>query len=196
MQQHTEHGESQKQKLVDAAYDIIATEGFEGLRTRDVAERASLNISTLHYYFPSKEDLVRDVAQRLLQEFRELPGPPRGGSDALGRLHAEFADQRLLLETHPATYRVVMEMFTRSLRDPGMKPIVRELLGLWERHILAYIAAGVEQKQLPAGSDPVLSAKVLHCTLLGLVMNMQMDIHEYPMEDVFQQLENWLKPEH
>lgn len=30
--------------LVRAAYDIIATEGFERLRTRDVADRVGINV--------------------------------------------------------------------------------------------------------------------------------------------------------
>jgi len=82
---HTQQGEAQKQRLVDAAYDIIAREGFEGLRTRDVALRANLNISTLHYYFASKEDLVRSVAERLLSEFKTVAEPADASPGALPR---------------------------------------------------------------------------------------------------------------
>lgn len=42
-QRHTEHGVLQKQRLVDAAYDIIAELGFEGLHTRNVAARVGMN---------------------------------------------------------------------------------------------------------------------------------------------------------
>jgi DNA-binding transcriptional regulator YbjK len=44
-----------RRSLLQAAFDVIAMSGFEGLRTRAVAERAGVNIATLHYYFqPSK----------------------------------------------------------------------------------------------------------------------------------------------
>ena len=105
-QRRTQRGELQKQALVDAAYDIIAERGFEGLRTRDVAMRVGLNVSTLHYYFRSKEDLVRSVAHRLLSEFKER-GRLREGSSArpagaLERLRDAVADQDALIKAHPA----------------------------------------------------------------------------------------------
>src|SRR5215212_8033480 len=58
-----------RQALIQAAYARIATEGFEGLRTRDVAADAGVNIGTLHYYFPSKEALIRAAAQHMFQQF-------------------------------------------------------------------------------------------------------------------------------
>ena len=50
-----------RRALVAAAYTRIANEGFEGLRTRDVAADVGVNIATLHYYFPTKEALIRGV---------------------------------------------------------------------------------------------------------------------------------------
>ena len=50
-----------RRALVAAAYQRIASDGFEGLRTRDVAADAGVNIATLHYYFPTKEALIRGV---------------------------------------------------------------------------------------------------------------------------------------
>ena len=51
--------ESRRHDLVQAAFRGIAERGFEGLRTRDVAADAGVNIATLHYYFPTKEALIR-----------------------------------------------------------------------------------------------------------------------------------------
>src|SRR5256885_9347658 len=55
----TAEGLDRKTALVQAAYRGIAAEGFEGLRTRDVADEAGLNLATLHYYFPTQEQLIR-----------------------------------------------------------------------------------------------------------------------------------------
>ena len=38
-----------RQALIGAAYQRIANDGFEGLRTRDVAADVGVNIATLHY---------------------------------------------------------------------------------------------------------------------------------------------------
>src|SRR5947208_16705160 len=55
--------------LVFAAYNRIARHGFEGLRTRDVAADVGVNIATLHYYFPTKEGLIRAVIGQAMQQF-------------------------------------------------------------------------------------------------------------------------------
>src|SRR5205809_67708 len=52
--------------LVRAAYNQIAERGFEGLRTREVAGEAGVNIATLHYYFPTKEKLIEGVVEHEL----------------------------------------------------------------------------------------------------------------------------------
>src|SRR5437899_9623260 len=58
--------EGREQALVQAAFNQIAERGFEGLRTREVAAGVGLNIATLHYYFPTKEPLIRgDVAHAM-----------------------------------------------------------------------------------------------------------------------------------
>ena len=62
--------EPRKDALVAAAYKILATRGFEGLRTREVAAAVGVNIATLHYYFPHKEDLIRGVVGYAMGRFR------------------------------------------------------------------------------------------------------------------------------
>src|SRR5215831_143100 len=86
--------DSRRAALVRAAYDLIAAHGLEGLRTRDIAARAGVNVATLHYYFPTKEALIAGVAEHLAQQFISTGAPPVvGGADpALDRLHQEFAD--------------------------------------------------------------------------------------------------------
>ncbi len=62
--------EPRKEELVEAAYREIAANGFEGLRTREVAGAVGVNVATLHYYFPSKEDLIRAVLGHVMSRFQ------------------------------------------------------------------------------------------------------------------------------
>src|SRR5919199_526155 len=75
-----EPGSERRRALVTAAFQRIAAEGFEGLRTRDVAADVGVNIATLHYYFPTKEALIRGVIGQAMQRFQAtMPaeGSPR-----------------------------------------------------------------------------------------------------------------------
>lgn len=53
-----------KERILEVAEKLFAQKGFEGTRTREIAEQASINISTLHFHWKSKEDLYTAVYQR------------------------------------------------------------------------------------------------------------------------------------
>src|SRR5439155_26522137 len=78
-----------RRALVFAAYRRIATDGFEGLRTRDVANDVGVNIATLHYYFPTKEALIRSVIGYAMQRFvATMPGEGSPLDQLRGHLRA------------------------------------------------------------------------------------------------------------
>ena len=47
-----------RQRLIDAAIEVIATKGESALRLTEVAEMAGLKQPTIHHFFPGREDLV------------------------------------------------------------------------------------------------------------------------------------------
>ncbi|WP_158501527.1 TetR/AcrR family transcriptional regulator [Vitiosangium sp. GDMCC 1.1324] len=53
-----------------AATYILSREGYAGLTTNKVAERAGVNIASLYQYFPSKEALLAELLRRHSAETR------------------------------------------------------------------------------------------------------------------------------
>lgn len=47
-----------KQKVVDAASSLFFQKGFHGTSVRDIADRASVNVSLISYYFKGKQGLL------------------------------------------------------------------------------------------------------------------------------------------
>lgn len=62
--------------LLDAAIGCLYEDGYRGLSTRRVAERAGLSQSALMHYFPNRGEFltaaVLQVSERLVQEVTEL----------------------------------------------------------------------------------------------------------------------------
>jgi len=50
-----------RQRLLDAAIELIAERGVEGLRLRELAERADVGFGSFYNHFASKEELVEVV---------------------------------------------------------------------------------------------------------------------------------------
>jgi TetR/AcrR family transcriptional regulator, regulator of cefoperazone and chloramphenicol sensitivity len=131
-----DHGR-RRAALLHAAFDVVAEAGFEGLRTRAVATRAGVNIATLHYYFPSKQDLIEGLAQLLSAKFVTLHGPvPRpSGLAALDRLRQEFSDCRFYLKHHPEMLLVMQEFSLRGQRDAEVQKIFHQMDAHWRNGI-------------------------------------------------------------
>jgi len=67
--------ELMRARLLDATLECLATTGYGGMSTNDVVRRARVSRGALAHHYPTKADLVKAAAQRLLEErardFRE-----------------------------------------------------------------------------------------------------------------------------
>jgi len=100
------HKEDRQQALVRAAFNQIAERGFEGLRTREVAAGVGLKIATLHYYFPTKEALIRGVVAHAMDRFRSTLAPHGSPADQL-RNHLRAVRKLLRDEPEVVTSSIV-----------------------------------------------------------------------------------------
>jgi AcrR family transcriptional regulator len=56
--------EERRRRIIDAAVEVLATEGLDRLTTRRIADRAEAPLGSLHYCFRNKEELITLVAER------------------------------------------------------------------------------------------------------------------------------------
>ena len=70
-------------RIIDAAIESFASNGFDGASTRDIAARAEVTQGLVSYHFESKELLWRAAADRIFAGLAEvMPGePPPDGVD-------------------------------------------------------------------------------------------------------------------
>src|SRR2546430_16761918 len=120
--------EKRRQELVLAAYREIAERGFEGLRTREVADSVGVNIATLHYYFPTKESLIRAVLDHAMERFRSTLEPHGSPSH---QLRNYLRSVRSLLVEEPELGAVMTELALRSVRDRSIGSIMNQMYDVW-----------------------------------------------------------------
>ena len=56
--------DARPQELLDAALDLFVERGFAATRSEDVAARAGVSKGTLYLYYPSKEELLKEVIRQ------------------------------------------------------------------------------------------------------------------------------------
>ena len=72
----TEHDTVTEIKIFEAASEVFIERGMDGARMQDIADRAGINKSLLHYYYRSKEKLFNAVfeetANKMLSRFAPI----------------------------------------------------------------------------------------------------------------------------
>ena len=65
-----------EEKIFEAAKEVFAERGLDGTRMQEIADRAGINKSLLHYYFRTKEKLFNavfdDIAQMIFMKFAQI----------------------------------------------------------------------------------------------------------------------------
>jgi AcrR family transcriptional regulator len=64
-----------RERLLDAALETIDQVGIARTTTRQIAERAGVNLQLIHYYFGSKDGLVEAAQTYIAQRFFETIAP-------------------------------------------------------------------------------------------------------------------------
>jgi AcrR family transcriptional regulator len=112
-------GLATRARLLDAAEDLFARQGFDGASIGDVAERAGVGVGTVYHHFPDKRAILlqliegwgdRIEAQASSEEELErfLGGDPR---EALGRWLRRSYER---LRANPSLYVVVLSVAGRD----------------------------------------------------------------------------------
>jgi TetR/AcrR family transcriptional regulator, regulator of cefoperazone and chloramphenicol sensitivity len=159
--------EDRREALVRAAFSQIAAHGFEGLRTREVAAEVGMNIATLHYYFPTKEALIRGVVAHAMQRFRSTLAPHGSPADQL-RNHLRAV--RKLLREEPQVSAVMGELALRSARDPSLAQIMRETYDAWHRTLRGLLKRAARDEQLAPELDSDDVAALIMATLTSMTL--------------------------
>jgi len=190
---HTAHGDERRQELVQAAYSLIAERGFEGLRTREVAARAGVNIATLHYYFASKEDLIRGVVGYIQQQFAEQNARIKAqGSTAREQLHAELRHALEIKRDRPELQIVLHELFLRSLRDEAMRAIFSGMDADWHIAIADILSTGISEGSFRTDLDVDATASAIMAFIKGASIQLARQPEAFAYERIVTEFERWL----
>ena len=177
-----------RRALILAAYHRIAIDGFEGLRTRDIAADVGINISTLHYYFPGKESLIRAVVHHTYAVLASTY--PRFGTPA-EQFHGHIEGLRTLLKTNHQVCAVSSEIALRATRDEAIASMMEQADRTWFVMLRGLIALGVRDGWLPANLDPDAATAAFIAIIRGISMQASSTLPPERIDQTIDQLEQW-----
>jgi TetR/AcrR family transcriptional regulator, cholesterol catabolism regulator len=175
-----------RQRLFEAAVELIAEQGFSATTVDDIALRAKVAKGTVYYNFASKtvlfEELLRHGIGLLTDEFRAAVAgkPPREAIAALVRAQLEYirrykAFAQLLLSEMWRTNREWQQTLV-LLREQAVEVIAET------------IQAGVDSGDLPADLDVRVASSALFGVGLVVAVDWLVFQPERSIEDVEESL--------
>jgi len=169
-----ETSDDRRAAIALATRDLIVEKGFEGLRTRDIAERVGINIATLHYHVPSKAALIELVTQSMREEFiAQYLSHACSAKTPLLRLRQELADFADTLIGNPKLFLVMSELVEKARRDPGLMAAISPMQNKWRQMLTDILHDGRADGTFRADLDPeaaaltIMGALSMHARLEG-----------------------------
>lgn len=165
---------ARREAILDAAQELIATEGYHGLRMDAVADAVELSKGTLYLYFENKDALCAAVATRLIDTF--LPFMQRAldeadsGLEAIQALLHAYYDFTL---DHPHHFRFALAWLSPGERmDDSTEAFqtyrgrVGQMIGL----VAESLRRGQADGSIRPGIDPFHHAIQIWTSFLGVVL--------------------------
>jgi AcrR family transcriptional regulator len=135
--------DEREESILAAARRTLAERGFEATRVADIARAAGVSTGTVHYYFKTKDDVLL-AALRWANEipYTRLETALEEESDPVSRL-------ALLIDVavpYPGwleeQYLLWIELVSRVVRAPELRPESREVGLRWRRYFREVIEEG------------------------------------------------------
>jgi AcrR family transcriptional regulator len=172
-----EHLDARRRQILDGAAICFARNGFHATSMQDVLKEVDLSAGAVYRYFSGKEELIGAIVAEVLGSVRtafedaarQSPPPPPDElvTSVLGRTLA--ARENLTVDGKPAFPRLVIQVWTETLRNDELAAILREgylsVRAAWSRIAEGYQDAGMMRSDI----DPDHVARTMIAAVLGFL---------------------------
>lgn len=133
---------------LDAAIDLLTTEGWDAVTQARVAERSKLGRATIYRYWPQREKLVHDAV------VAHMTIPAR--ADPVGDLAKDLLTELDLLTSElvdRSLRTVIAALIDRAEWQPDLREWKQDVNQLGIGNLRVLLVAGLERGELRPGSD-------------------------------------------
>ena len=167
--------EQTRQRLLDAALRIFASNGFERATIDEIVREAGFSKGAFYVHFESKEDLFWEIFRQRIEARKETLWQAIEPNIGLAE------SQRLLLEAFfdapgsgPLGPAVYYEFLAHAMRNGMVRARLAEFYAGWHDFVLDALKLGRERKIIRDDVDISLQASALMATYEGALIQSQL----------------------
>ena len=176
VEQNAEIRKESRQKIMEAAFELIAKNGYEATSIAMIAQKAGVSKGLLYNYFTSKEELLKELVNSIIDIGEEqmadlLHGEPK---EALRRLFTLFFYEIREKQDH---WRLLTELTMKIEKFDFVHEIVVTKMTEYIK-ILESLMAKLGY------SDPLGEARLVTALFDGIGVQALMIREEYPLDEL------------
>lgn len=156
-----------RDRILEAAASLIATDGFDHVRIARIAQSAGVSTASVHYHFATREELL---AEAVAYCFETVLGVRGGAGQTDGGAAARL--RHLIERSLPVPgersreWVLWIELWLRAVREPAQRAALTTIYARWQAGMVEAIEAGVASGEFdPCDAEAV--AKRLLATIDG-----------------------------
>ncbi len=111
---------STRDRLIDAAFSVVAREGLNGASVKAIAAEAGVRSGLLHYHFKTKDEVLEAAVERGLAGYLEQLQALLDDYESSEVLRAYSNFIRDNLDAHRDLFRVRLGLAVRAMNDPPL----------------------------------------------------------------------------
>jgi len=164
-----------RREILDAAVAVVVERGFAAARVADVASRAGTSTGTVHYYFPTKADLLDAALDHASDRAHDRH---RAALDAVSDPHQQLlALVELQSPEGPVAdeWAIWLEFWNEARRRPAWRERNRAIYQRWVGWIAQIVRDGVTRGQFRDDVDADEFARRFAGLLDGLAIQCLLD---------------------
>jgi TetR/AcrR family transcriptional regulator, transcriptional repressor for nem operon len=177
---------STREHLLDVGLGLMHRDGYNATGLTDILKAADVPKGSFYHHFGSKEDFAAAALEKYVMREREHAAAILNDTTTrpLKRLRHYFSDLVKIYGQKGAIPGCMMGRFSLEIAEesPQLRKRISASFDHWQHAIATVIRQAVEQKELPADTDPESLAGFLLNSWEGALLRSQAEKSNAPLE--------------
>ena len=173
-------------KILEAAFEIVAQNKISGTRMHLIAKEAGMVQSNLHYYYPTKNDLMIALLDSIQERFtqKRMSSVDLEEKSFVENLQGLFYEKKDDIQNHKKIDYVQFDFWVQGTADPEIRAKFKDAFDIWIKNITEVLKKEPcfeENKSVHYGMLPYLIVSIM----MGASMQYLMDEEKFDLNDYF-----------
>jgi AcrR family transcriptional regulator len=141
-----QRSEDRRQAILEAAWRLVAERGYHHVRVQDIARLCGTSTGAVHYYFPGKEDVLREALHYSVDKAFERQGSQlRQIVDARKQLLALIEMQLPTGGQIRDEWSIWLQFWAEAALNPALRTVHNAFYARWIDAVVRIVRRGQKQ---------------------------------------------------